>query len=62
MSLCYRQLMCNQQHMTVLSMAAQSPQAEVGLLEHDRSAPLSVSRAFVLLSGAGGLLRLRRAR
>jgi len=45
-----------------LSMSAQSPQAEVGLLEHDRSAPLSVSRAFVLLSGAGGLLRLRRAR
>ena len=62
MSLCYRQLMYNQQHMTVLSMSAQSPQAEVGFLEHDRSAPLSVSRAFVLLSGAGGLLRLRRAR
>jgi hypothetical protein len=49
-------------HMPRLSESNRMLQSNATTLGHVCFAPFGMSRAFVLLSGAGGLLRLRRAR
>jgi hypothetical protein len=49
-------------HMPRLSESKWSSQINATRLGQVCFATLGMSRAFVLLSGAGGLLRLRRAR
>jgi len=61
MRLCYREPM-GEFHMPRLSESKRVPQSNATTLGHVCFAPFGMSRAFVLLSGAGGLLRLRRAR
>lgn len=60
-SLCYRPMM-QKEPIALFASTAYVPRFEENLVGQLCVVPLGLSKAFVLLSGAGGLLRLRPAR